>query len=98
MDINMIKATIATITGKPLLSLDMSRQLDVDKKPTQWYSYWDNDNRIRVVMHEDIFAKLKADKTAVTGLALKPVAIVVPDGKPSYMRFVVITPNIEASF
>lgn len=116
MNIIEIKSTIATLTGKQLLSLDMGRQMDKDKTgaldektgkvkliPTEWFAYWDNTNRIRVVMHEEVFtlinnAKKSGNIASVTGLALKPVTVVTPDGKASYQRFVVITPQIDASF
>lgn len=98
MNIQEIKQNISAQTGKPFPKLDMARQLTEDKLPTSWYSHWDNVNRVRVVMHEDIFNKL-VENTSMEGLALKPMDTVTPEGKPPYTRFVVITPtSIEASF
>lgn len=121
MNILEVKQTIAAKSGKPLLSLDLGRQMiddpsgDIDpvttkvkQLPTEWYGYWDNDNRIRIVMHEQIFIMLKTAKAngnvlSVTGLAIKPVQheeAHVTNGKTiaAYDRYVIITPNIEASF
>lgn len=113
MNIQQIKQKMATILAFQVLSLDMSRQTEdapdgtidpVTQKPkqlpTEWYQHWDNDNRVRVVMHEDIFKALKADPT-MEGLALKTMETVTPKDatKPSYRRIVVIKPTtIEASF
>lgn len=116
MNIKEIKATIAATTGVPILSLDMSRQTSDDptgtidpitKKIAQvlepWYSYWDNTNRLRVVMPEDIYntlhnAKKNGTLMDITGLALKPMVVVTPENKASYRRIVIITPNIADSF
>lgn len=109
MNISDIKTTVATLSGHAILSLDMSRQLAIDptdntkKIDTPWFSYWDNTNRIRVVMAEEIYMKIKAAKAAgnknsITGLALKPVQKETPTGKLPYDRYVVIMPNIDDSF
>lgn len=118
MNIIDLKATITAITGVAIPALDMERQKSKDLTgkidpatgkvaliPEPWYSYWDNTNRLRVVMHEEIYQKLHEAKKrgrdellAITGLAIKPVTIVTPVDKPSYRRIVVITPNIEDSF
>lgn len=92
MNITQIKTAI----GQPVLT--MVRQLDENKQPTQWISHWDNTNRVRVTMHEEVFNKIKDDKD-FGGLAVKPVQEMTPEGKAPYKLFVVITPkNIEATF
>ena len=61
MNINEIKQSIALQTNINLPKLDMARQLDENKQPTTWYAHWDNVNRVRVVMPEEIFNKLLQD-------------------------------------
>lgn len=105
MNINQIKLEVSNKSGKPCSTLTMVRQLtnDAAKTPTEWLSHWDNDNRIRVSMHQDVFNQIKANP-AFDGLAVKKelVAAKVENGteiRAAYLRFVVITPkNIEATF
>jgi hypothetical protein len=92
MNIEQIKSQI----GQPVLT--MTRQLDENKQPTSWISHWDNTNRVRVTMHEEVFNKIKADKS-FGGLAVKPAQVLTPEGKQPYKLYVIITPkNIEATF
>jgi hypothetical protein len=99
MNIQQIKADIAAKTKAPLTTLTMVRQLDqTTEKPTEWLSHWDNDNRIRVTMHQDIFNEIKANP-AKEGLAVKREDVPATDSRAAYTRFVVITPkNIEGTF
>lgn len=53
-----------------IVSLDLSRTLDKEKKPTEWLRYWNNELRIAVVIHQDVVGKIKADP-AINTLALK---------------------------
>jgi hypothetical protein len=69
-----------------------------------WLSHWDNANRIRITMHEEIFVKLMANK-AMGGLAIKFEQIAAEPAKgdqearDAYKRYVVITPlHIEGTF
>lgn len=104
MNINQIKQSIAVSTGREFPVLQMVRQMEADgTTPQPWLSHWDNDNRIRVVMHQEVFEQIKADTTLAV-LAVKredvPEAI-NPDKtvRAAYIRFVVITPrNIEGTF
>lgn len=122
MNIVAIKTQIATEQSISLPTLEMVRQFNQVPDPNDptkmldekapWLSHWDNTNRVRVTMHEDVLARLKADPNA-NGLALKsykaldgkmlPYEIVeshVSNGAniDRYIRYVVITPaNIEAS-
>lgn len=91
MNLTQIKTKI----GQPVLT--MVRQLDeTTKEKTQWLSHWDNDNRVRVTMHEEVFNQILQDKD-FGGLAFK-TEIVKSEGKQPYTRYVVITPkNIEAT-
>lgn len=98
MNIQQIKLEVSSKTGKALPVLTMVRQLAEDKSSTPWLSHWDNDNRIRVSMHEDIFNQLKANP-AFDGLAVKKQDVVATADRAAYTRFVVITPkNIEGTF
>lgn len=98
MNIQQIKQDLTAKTGVNFPHLSMVRQLDETTKEKQpWLSHWDNDNRIRVTMHEKIFDEIKANPSK-SDLALKK-EVVQPEGKEPYTRFVVITPtNIEATF
>lgn len=70
---------------------------------TDWVAHWDDTNRIRVVMHNDVLAVAKADPTAPKFL-LKKEAVAAHksatgDLVAEYTRFVIITPrNIVATF
>ena len=92
--------------GKSLPKLTMVTQFeDKEKtKPTKYVSHWDNANRIRVVMHEDIMELIKADVN-YNGLGYKEIETITPvtaegvEGKEPYTRIIIITPrNIRASF
>lgn len=99
MNIAQIKTQIAATTGRPLPVLQLVRQFAEDgETPQEWVSHWDNDNRIRVTMHEDILKTLKEDKD-FDGLAVKHDSVPAEGERMAYERFVVITPrNIEATF
>lgn len=90
MNIQEIKAKTEQTT------LAFQRQLTEDNQQTQWLSHWDNDKRIRVSAHEDVITKIKADNNC-KDLALKMEVVQPADAsKPTYTRFVIITPkNIE---
>lgn len=99
MDIKQIKAELAAKLGFAIPNLQMVRQFEQDETtPAPWLSHWDNDHRVRVVMHEDVFKQIVADQNFNT-LALKYEEIPATTERESYKRFVVITPrNIEATF
>lgn len=100
MTITEIKSLISAKTATTIGTLAMVRQFDDVagvKTPSEWVSHWDNDSRIRVTMHEDIMAQLKANPTK-SDLAVK-YELVSPADKAPYHRFVVITPkDVEATF
>jgi hypothetical protein len=106
MTISEIKAEISLKAGIPSIgTLSLSRQFAEDStpenpKPTEWLSYWNNEHRVRVIMHEDV-AKQIATTPNFAALAVKPMEIVQPEdaSKPPYKRFIVITPtNVEFTF
>lgn len=53
-----------------IVSLDLVRGKDKDNKPTDWLRYWDNTNRVAVVVHQDVVAAIKSNP-GLTTLALK---------------------------
>lgn len=78
----------------------MVRQMDQIEptKPTEWLSHWDNEERIRVTMHQDVMKTIKADPKRAD-LALKTEVVAAHDGVADYVRYIVITPrSIEATF
>lgn len=112
MNIQEIKAAINAkhnLAGNhEIKSLAMIRQMvkeGEEELPTEWLSHWDNDRRIRVTMHEEIFGKVKADPTFNT-LAFKTEVVAEHPNKldptqtiPAYTRYVVIEPrNVEGVF
>lgn len=62
-------------------SLPMVRVMDENKQPTSWLATWDNDNRVRVVIHEDLlptvtkeeglFLKSENKKASTSGMKYK---------------------------
>ena len=97
MNITQIKSQIGADQGISVPVLQFVTQLTEDKQPTEWVSHWDNTNRIRVSMHQDVLGQIVKD-TTFNGLALK-TETVTPVGKEPYVRYIVITPlNIVATF
>lgn len=98
MNISEIKTSIASKTGTVVTTLDFSRQKDDKGTPTEWLSSWDNDHRIRIVAHQEVIEKIKADKS-FSGLATKYELVPQEGERLAYQQFVLITPvSIEASF
>jgi hypothetical protein len=99
MNTQELKLQIASKAQIPAPQTMMwTRQLDSNDAPTSWLTYWDNDNRVRVVMHDDVAAKIKSNP-AFDQLALKPMEEVTPEGKKPYKLFIVIVPqNVDLSF
>jgi hypothetical protein len=107
MFIEEIKAAIAQETNVDQGSWMMARQMELgpDGKPTdkktEWLSHWDDKNRIRVSMHQDV---MEAAKTKNGQLAYKRQEVAETkkaDGsvRAAYVRYVIITPlNVEAVF
>ena len=99
MNIQQIKTEIATKCKVQLPNLVMVRQLNEQKEPTEWLSYWDNDSRLRITMHEEVFGKIKADPKNFTGMAIKKELVAATEDRDAYTRVIIITPkNIEAVF
>lgn len=89
MNIEVIKAKLG------VTSLDISAQKDAaGVVDPNWVSSWDNNKRVRVTLHKEVFDKIVANK-AFDGLALKGPETVTPTDatKPPYTRYVIITPT-----
>lgn len=104
MNIQDVKAQIGKENNTVINHLVMVQQFLLDKSgketeiPSEWVSHWDNDNRIRVTMHQDVFNRIKNAPTEA-GLALKKELVEAKPDKAAYMRYVVITPqNIVGTF
>lgn len=105
MNIQQVKAEIAAKAGIQLPNLQLVRQFDSnedgtinEQAPQPWLSHWDNDNRVRVTVHEDILAELRADPN-FSGLAVRKDMVEANATRAGYIRFVLITPkHIEATF
>lgn len=104
MTIAEIKAAINAKEGITLPTLAMTRQFAEDKvTPTEWLSFWHDESRVRVTMHQDIKESL-VKEVGKADLSFKREEI--PAGKTktgearaAYVRYVIITPkHVEACF
>lgn len=103
MTMQDIKSEVARLTGIPqTLPWMMIRQTDLQDQPNEWVTHWDNDNRIRVSMHQDVLGFLKTDSNTAELAYYKQD---VPVGKHAdgterkpYVRFIVFRPKVEATF
>lgn len=86
MNIQQIKAAI----GQPVLN--MARQLDINGVEQPWISHWDNTNRVRVTMHDEVFNKIKENRD-FDQLALKTEVVQATEERAEYTRHIVITPK-----
>ena len=100
MNINEIKSAISTEMKIPSLTeLMLNQQKDKEGVATPWFAAWDNASRTRVVLHEDVANKIKADKS-FNGLALKKEVVAAHKADSgediaAYTRFVIITPTVD---
>lgn len=92
MTIAQIKAELSLKLKVSMVTLNMAQQLDEQDQPTEWISHWDNDNRIRVTMHEEVFATIKGNKS-YDQLAYKLTVVEKKEEREAYTRVVVITPR-----
>lgn len=94
-----LKADITAKSGFPVGTLQFVRQFAEDGvTPTEWVSHWDNTNRIRISMHQDVMETLRANP-AFEGLAAKFETMPAKDDRESYDKFTIITPkHLEMAF
>lgn len=98
MNIIDLKQTIANKLGISLPTLQLVRQKNQEDEPQPWVSHWDNDKRVRIVMHDDVLDKIKTEP-AFAGLAVKYEDVPATDARAAYKRAIIITPNdIVATF
>lgn len=98
MDINNVKAAISQREGINLQTLMLVRQLNEQNEPQPWLAHWDNDKRVRVIFHEEVAQKIKAEPT-MNNLAFKYEEVPATDTRAAYKRYVVITPtSVEMTF
>lgn len=100
MNISNLKLELSNKIGKSIPTLAMVRQLSQDEipVPTEWLSHWDNDKRVRIAMHQDVFNILKVNQTLDT-LAYKTSLKPKTDTAEAYTIFTVIIPaHIEGTF
>lgn len=72
---------------------ELNTALDVDNKPTDWLRHWDNEKRIAVSLHKDLFAELKADTTgAINSLATQFEVREAEKGSYDSYRIIKYTP------
>ena len=96
MNMPNLKLAIASATGINLPTLMLSRQLDVNQQPQPWLSHWDNEKRVRIVMHEDV---AKAITPELDTLAYKMEKVAAHENVLEYTRVVVIIPSsVEMTF
>lgn len=97
MNIQHIKLAIAKKAGIDLPTLALVRQMEEDNiTPTPWLSHWDNDNRVRIVMHE---AVAKAITPTLDTIAFKYELVEATQTRAAYSRYVVIIPtSVEMTF
>lgn len=91
MNISQIKAEISAIVNHPIVNLQMCVQEDTLGSPTEWLAHWDNNNRVKIVMHKEVFEK--ASDPSFNGLALKQKLVTPANNKEPYHKFVVVTPK-----
>jgi len=92
MTIAQIKAQI----NQPYLN--MEQQTNELKVPQPWYSHWDNDNRVRVTMHAEVYNAILNNRE-LDRLAVKKAVVPATPDRAEYTRYVVITPRqLAATF
>lgn len=71
MNIAEIKSKISLMSGVAINSIDLVRgsiEKDGKTESTPWLRHWDNDNRLAIILHEDV---LKAVQASATNLIVK---------------------------
>jgi len=60
---------------------------------TDWFSHWDNDNRVRIGCHKDTIAKIQTGESANLGLT-KPESKTGAKGPYTYRTLVAYTADV----
>lgn len=69
--------------------LSMVRQFSKDGVKQEWLSHWDNERRIRVTMHQNIFEYIKSNPS-VDDLDYKVQEVAVNHERKAYTRIVIV--------
>lgn len=69
-----------------IVALDLSQSKDDKDQLTPWFRYWDNKNRVSVVLHEDVLKYIKENPTS-NKLALKYEAKCTKTGEQAGMAY-----------
>lgn len=43
-------------------TLPLTRVIDENKQPTEWLAHWNNDNRVRTVIHQDLLETIQEEQ------------------------------------
>lgn len=107
MNMQELKQAISAKAGIPVTTFTFIRQFAQGEdgnsdqtKPTEWVSHWDNDNRVRVTMHQDVMNTIKSNPAVALAFKYEEIPANGTPGlvgyRAAYRRFVVITPaNVE---
>ena len=70
---------------------ELNTALDINNKPTDWLRHWDNENRVAVSLHKELFDELKAD-TSIDSLGLQTETRTGSKGEYTAIRIVKFAP------
>ena len=92
MTIQEIKQQLGTTT------LNFKRALTEEGQATEWYNAWIEEARVRLSIHEDIMAKIAANRE-FDKLSLKDDGVRLSQAGQEYRKYyIVIYPEIDYSF
>ncbi len=80
MTLTDLKSTISQTFGFPLVAMNLQAQVDLqtgDINP-EWVSHWENTKRVRITLHTEVLAHIKADPKC-NNLAFKQ-SVIQPEG------------------
>ena len=78
--------------GLAQLSFNQGKDKDSGES-TDWYSHWDNDNRVRIGCHKDTIAKIQAGDNPNLGLTA-PEVKTGAKGKYTYRTLVAYSADV----
>lgn len=88
MNINEIKKQLNVET------LNLFRVKDEQEQPTEWLANWNNDNRVRTVVHQDLIPTLGEDTT----LFLKTEQKVAKESGEAYTLHIICRSTEEPEY
>lgn len=92
MTIEQLKQDISAKTGVQFPVLNLQQQSNEAGELQPWYSHWDNENRISITMHKEVFEKIMENKER-NDLAAKRETVLANSEREGFQRFVVIIPK-----